>query len=991
MLHLLLAFLLAMASAGAPAGRGPVRLDVCLCHPDDAGFIQCEDKTIPEAAWLNGHKGRHPYDCDHPCPCATQSACEGNAIPSLQCTIPSQVTESEEVVVDCSATTDVDVPPQVLRVTYTFDGDQFIFEQSPPMLSMDYVFPGPGIYLIEVEVCDIAEGEVCSCQRTSTEVTVLPTNTGFCFTDGNCAAFPFCGGYLQSTYSGPAGTEGVGLCRPLLRECEVQTDGTRQVVVVQPEVLPTSEQVCATEGCELCDGLDQDCDGEVDEDLTGPGAPEWCLDEDGDGFGADATLIRVCQAHLPEGNYVGMCGDCNDSNAEVYPGAPEQCNDIDNDCDGVSTTVSTYCVDADGDGFIDCDNCVQSCSSPGPTYVLAGTNDLCDCLDTDPLVYPTQTEVCNGFDDNCDGQVDVGATCPVGEGCSAGQCVAICVPTTCAAEGATCGSVPDGCGGSLVCGSCATGEVCQSGVCQGQGFACPAGLSEVVAEYTTFGANAHAMPQDAVNAELWKAVGGGGIGCTNSANQFFGVDVGGAGGAGRSIYRLHLGDVQGQLFSVFVPKGAAYLGGEVCIVSEDFVLYNSTGAMEEIIRAFGGANGESNIFLGGNIDGFTGSESGPGGAGALGRLGATSTSQAQVGIMGPSPFYEGGGGGRGGAAIQCSSCPDGVFTLDPSSGGEGPLLPDGTQFQSEPAVELTPSGGSSAYGQGNTGSCAEISDLFNTACGGWGYGWGGVVTADAPSFISGFTRTKSSAGPGMAMLRYCSACGNGVLDAGEECDDGNGNNGDSCSSTCEVPQCADGIQNGDEEGIDCGGSCPVTCGTCSDGIQNGGEEGIDCGGPCGLACLVLVSNATYPGFLRPLSGPGGPAVIGGAAGDYVSGVAGAQSTPPELDSITCTSATYFISCEMTKTGVGSLFLRVAVSGVLGNTKGNYYYFYSFGGVTIERLTFTIPVIDWTVEDMAGQSVTGRTEPVLFDTCTDGVQDVGEDGVDCGGVCPNACI
>ncbi len=49
-----------------------------------------------------------------------------------------------------------------------------------------------------------------------------------------------------------------------------------------------------------------------------------------------------------------------------------------------------------------------------------------------------------------------------------------------------------------------------------------------------------------------------------------------------------------------------------------------------------------------------------------------------------------------------------------------------------------------------------------------------------------------------------------------------------------APTCSDGVQNGSETGIDCGGSCPA-CPTCSDGIQNQGETGIDCGGPC-AAC-----------------------------------------------------------------------------------------------------------------------------------------------------------
>lgn len=60
-----------------------------------------------------------------------------------------------------------------------------------------------------------------------------------------------------------------------------------------------------------------------------------------------------------------------------------------------------------------------------------------------------------------------------------------------------------------------------------------------------------------------------------------------------------------------------------------------------------------------------------------------------------------------------------------------------------------------------------------------------------------------------------------------------------CNGGGGGPTCTDGIQNGDETGVDCGGSvCPPCQGgaTCSDGIQNGDETGVDCGGsvcpPC---------------------------------------------------------------------------------------------------------------------------------------------------------------
>ncbi|GAA4278093.1 hypothetical protein [Aquimarina mytili] len=51
-----------------------------------------------------------------------------------------------------------------------------------------------------------------------------------------------------------------------------------------------------------------------------------------------------------------------------------------------------------------------------------------------------------------------------------------------------------------------------------------------------------------------------------------------------------------------------------------------------------------------------------------------------------------------------------------------------------------------------------------------------------------------------------------------------------------LPSSSDGIQNLDEQGIDCGGSNTPACPSCSDGIQNQDEEGVDCGGPCNNAC-----------------------------------------------------------------------------------------------------------------------------------------------------------
>ncbi len=70
--------------------------------------------------------------------------------------------------------------------------------------------------------------------------------------------------------------------------------------------------------------------------------------------------------------------------------------------------------------------------------------------------------------------------------------------------------------------------------------------------------------------------------------------------------------------------------------------------------------------------------------------------------------------------------------------------------------------------------------------------------------------------------------------------------------TCPAcPTCSDGIQNGTETGVDCGGTTCPACATCNDGIQNGGETGIDCGGPVCSACPTCtdgIQNGTETGI-----------------------------------------------------------------------------------------------------------------------------------------------
>ncbi|MEZ4739086.1 MAG: MopE-related protein [Flavobacteriales bacterium] len=89
-------------------------------------------------------------------------------------------------------------------------------------------------------------------------------------------------------------------------------------------------------GAEICDGIDNDCDGDVDEDFI------WYTDADGDGFGDDATGVFNCTAPP---NTVNVGGDCDDSNPDVHPGANEICDGLDTNCDGITDVQLTGCTD----------------------------------------------------------------------------------------------------------------------------------------------------------------------------------------------------------------------------------------------------------------------------------------------------------------------------------------------------------------------------------------------------------------------------------------------------------------------------------------------------------------------------------------------------------------------------------------------------------------------------------------------------------------------
>ncbi len=129
-----------------------------------------------------------------------------------------------------------------------------------------------------------------------------------------------------------------------------------------PAIGPSRTEVCANQ-------IDDNCNGMTDE----------VTDDDHDGF-------------------TNCAGDCQDNDAQVHPGATEVCDGKDNDC---NTRCDDGVLDGDNDKF---NTCGEKILADGTCLDIGKS----DCKDSDPQVNPGATEICNGKDDDCNGDCDIG-------------------------------------------------------------------------------------------------------------------------------------------------------------------------------------------------------------------------------------------------------------------------------------------------------------------------------------------------------------------------------------------------------------------------------------------------------------------------------------------------------------------------------------------------------------------------------------------------------
>ncbi len=353
--------------------------------------------------------------------------------------------------------------------------------------------------------CDAGQLTLCDAQTPAPEtcnniddncngLTDEPTAGATCFVLSNngqlkCPGKPFCAGGIETCVGQAPQPES---CDGLDNDCNGKTDegcdddgdgycdaamgydpgtitckkGGNDCDDTNPAIHPKAP--------EICDGLDNDCNGFAD--ALDPGLPltdpqscanqlgvcggsmkaislcsggvwqecsptdykkydsnysstEICDDKDNNcngiiDEGCDDDKDGYCDSNFSTLGFPLSCpkggGDCDDNNSKTRPGAPELCDDLDENCNGV---IDEGC-DKDKDGYCD----ASMTTFGGPKVCPAGGDD---CNDNDLNIHPYANEKCNGIDDDCNGATDemwpdLGLVCAGGKGQCAVKGTKVC-------------------------------------------------------------------------------------------------------------------------------------------------------------------------------------------------------------------------------------------------------------------------------------------------------------------------------------------------------------------------------------------------------------------------------------------------------------------------------------------------------------------------------------------------------------------------------------